>query len=234
METKKEELRSKAENLHLEDERMKEREVKIYSKESSKLALHVIPGHFATSNSHINYYVDVTTLKSRVSEAREAAHVFYTKLNPSTYIDTIVCLDGTEAIAAFLSEELESQEFLSTNAHETHYVVAPEINSSNQLMFRDNNKPAIYGKHVILLMASSTTGETIRRALECVKYYGGIVEGVLSIFSTLNSVDGVWVTKLFGVDDVVGYASFPAHECPFCKQGRPIEAIVNGYGYSKL
>ena len=52
---------------------MENRMVKFYSKESNQLALHAIPGHFATSHSHINYYVDVTSVKTRTKEAKEAA-----------------------------------------------------------------------------------------------------------------------------------------------------------------
>ena len=50
---------------------MENRMVKFYSKESNMLALHAIPGHFATSHSHINYYVDVTSVKTRAGEAKE-------------------------------------------------------------------------------------------------------------------------------------------------------------------
>ena len=49
---------------------MENRMVKFYSKESNMLALHAIPGHFATSHSHINYYVDVTSVKTRAGEAK--------------------------------------------------------------------------------------------------------------------------------------------------------------------
>ena len=42
---------------------MENRIVKFKSKESAGLNLHAIPGHFATSHSHINYYVDVTSIK---------------------------------------------------------------------------------------------------------------------------------------------------------------------------
>ena len=52
---------------------MEQRMVKFYSKESNLLALHAIPGHFATSNSHINFYIDVTGIRARITEAEEAA-----------------------------------------------------------------------------------------------------------------------------------------------------------------
>ena len=39
----------------------------------SNLQLRVSKGHYATSHSHINYYIDVTLTKFRLSEARAAA-----------------------------------------------------------------------------------------------------------------------------------------------------------------
>lgn len=212
---------------------MENRIVKFKSKESSNLNLHAIPGHFATSHSHINYYVDVTSIKTRASEAKEAAKVLFSKVPHNSYIDTIVCMDGTEMIGAFLSQQIENAGIMSVNTHETTYVVSPEINN-NQMLFRDNNKGAIEGKHVVLLLATTTTGETIRRAMECISYYGGTITCVASIFSTIDEVDGTKVEKLFDDDDVVNYQAYSVTECPFCKKNMPIEAMVNGFGYSKL
>jgi orotate phosphoribosyltransferase len=213
---------------------MESRMVKFYSKDSNLLAVHAIPGHFATSHSHINYYVDVTSVKTRAAEAKEAAKVLYSKIPKTNYIDTIVCMDGTEVIGAFLSQEIERGGILSTNQHETTYIVSPEINNNNQMLFRDNNKNAILGKHVVLLLGTTTTGETIRRSLECIRYYGGIIEFVASIFGTVDEVDGIEVDHLFDNDDVINYEAYPAGSCPFCKKGHKIEAMVNGFGYSKL
>ena len=52
------------------EESMEKRAVKIYSKVNSNVVLRVIKGHFATTHSHINYFMDMTGLKSRLSEAR--------------------------------------------------------------------------------------------------------------------------------------------------------------------
>ena len=41
----------------------------------SSLFLRVAKGHFATSHSHINYYIDVTTQKARLSEALSLIHI---------------------------------------------------------------------------------------------------------------------------------------------------------------
>lgn len=213
---------------------MEERMVKFYAKESNRLALHAVQGHFATSHSHINYYIDVTSIKTRVREAKEAASILSGKINSHAYADTIVCMDGTEVIGAFLAEKLEENKVLSTNKHETLYVVSPEINNNNQMIFRDNMKNKIAGKHVILLLDTTTTGETIRRSVECISYYGGIVEKVVSVFSTIQSVDGIPVDTIFTGNEVPGYQAYAQNDCPFCAKGMKIEAMVNGFGYSKL
>lgn len=72
-------------------------------------------------------------------------------------------------------------------------------------------------------LATTTTGETIRRAMECINYYGGMVTCIASIFSTIDEVNGVKIDKLFDDDDVVNYQTYPVTECPFCKKGLPIE-----------
>ncbi len=222
------------ERTRIEEEyKMENRIVKFRSKESNLLNLHAIPGHFATSHSHINYYVDVTSIKTRASEAKEAAKVFYSKIPKHMTIDTIVCMDGTEMIGAFLSQEIEHAGIMTINRHETLYVVSPEVNNS-QIIFRDNNKGAIEGKHVVLLLATTTTGESVRRALESIQYYGGTVVSVGSIFSTVDNVDGHSVEKLFSDAEVLNYEAYSVHDCPFCKKGHKIEAMVNGFGYSKL
>ena len=55
---------------------MEKRIFKIHSQADSKVALKVIPGHFVTSHSHINYYVDLTTLQARQNEAEAAAKLW--------------------------------------------------------------------------------------------------------------------------------------------------------------
>ena len=213
---------------------MESRMVKFYSKESNMVAIHAIPGHFATSHSHINYYIDITSLKTRIREAKEVARVLYQKIGRVPYVDTIVCMDGTEVIGAFLAEEFEKGDMASTNRPETIYVVSPEMNSNNQLLFRDNIKPSIAGKHVILLSASTTTGKTIHRSLEGIRYYGGVTEAVASVFSTVSEMDGFAVHSVFHAEDLPGYAAYTAQDCPFCKKGIKLDAVVNGFGYSKL
>ena len=213
---------------------MEHRMIKLHAKHASDVTLKVVPGHFATNHSHINYYIDITTLKTRESEAMAVAKNLVQKYVSTTIVDTIVCLDGTQVVGAYLAQELTRTGFMSINSHQTIYVVTPEYNSNSQMIFRDNLQPMIRGKHVLLLMASVTTGLTINKAIEAILYYGGTVAGISAIFSAIDEVNDYHINAVFRKDDVPDYQSFNYHKCPMCKAGQPIEALVNGFGYSKL
>ena len=58
----------------------------------NKVRLRVAHGHFATSHSHINYYIDLTMTKHRLSEARIAAEELCGMYKNSTIVDSILCL----------------------------------------------------------------------------------------------------------------------------------------------
>lgn len=198
------------------------------------LFLRVSPGHFATNHSHINYYIDVTTQKTRLSEAKAVAEELLRHYSHNTIIDTILCLDGTQVIATCLADALTQGNFMNLNAHKTIYVITPEHTSGSQLIFRDNSIPAIEGKNVLILAASVTTGYTARSAVEAIKYYGGTVAGISSIFATVTECMGYPVRSVFDTADIGDYSSHPSHECPLCRQGKKIDALVNSFGYSKI
>ena len=198
------------------------------------LFLRVSKGHFATSHSHTNYYIDVTTQKTRLSEATAVAKELVSYYKSNTIVDTILCLDGTEVIGTCLADELTRSDFTNLNAHQTIYVVTPEHTSGSQLIFRDNLIPMISGKNVLILAASVTTGYTAQSAIQAVNYYNGFVAGVSAIFATVDECAGYKVHSIFDPKDLDGFVSQPAHECIFCKEGKKIDALINSFGYSKL
>lgn len=213
---------------------MESRMQKIWSRKDKRIALKVYKGHFATPNSHISHYFDMTTLKTRASEARAVAQVLAQKYSMSTVVDTIVCMDEMQIVGAYLAEELSAAGIMSVNLHQTIYVISPEFNSSGQIMFRDNLKMMLENKNVIILMASATTGKTLQACVNSILYYGGKVAGISCIFSTINKLAGVDVNYIFHRQDVPHYQSYKPIECPLCREGHKIDALVNGYGYSKI
>ena len=198
------------------------------------LFLRVAKGHFATSHSHINYFIDVTIQKTRLSEARAVAQELVSYYTHTTIVDTILCLDGTEVIGSCMASELTRDGYTNMNAHQTIYVVTPEHTTGSQLLFRENTAPMIAGKHVLILAASVTTGYTAQAAVEAVNYYGGQVVGISSIFSTVDECAGYPVRSIFDPKDLGDYQRFETTESPWCKPGQKIDALVNSFGYSSL
>ncbi|MBQ2668297.1 MAG: orotate phosphoribosyltransferase [Clostridia bacterium] len=205
-----------------------------YETKRNNLYLRVARGHFATANSHSNYYIDVVAQKARVSEAKAVAEELRSYFYANTVVDTILCLDGTEVIGAFLAEELTSADFVNLNAHKSMYVVTPETTSASQLLFRDNIVPMIAGKNVLILAVSVSSGRTVESAIEAVSYYGGKVAGIASIFSTAETCGGFPVHSVFNPEDLPDYDNYPARECPLCKAGVKLDALINSHGFSKL
>ena len=207
---------------------------KIYARGDSRIQLKMIPGHFVTSQSHITHYLDLTTMKSRSSEAQRIAATLAANYEASIPVDTIVCMDGLEVIGAYLAEELTKAGIFSMNAHQTIYVISPESGNSGQLIFRDNYQPMIKGKNILILNGSITTGSTLSKTIESVLYYGGIIRGVAAIFSRVDSVASLPVHSIFSAKDVPDYHSYPSNNCPMCQKKQKIDALVSGYGYSVL
>ncbi len=199
----------------------------------SNVALRVCKGHFATSHSHTNYYIDVTFQKTRLSEASATAKALARQYVNNIIVDTILCLDGMQVVGTCLAQELTKSGFMSINAHQTIYVITPETTQESQLLFRENLWPMLKGKHVLILMASASTGISARSAVDCVKYYGGTVVGLSAIYSAIDKTeDGMPINALFHVSDLPDYASYSAYQCPLCRRGERVEALVSGSGYS--
>ena len=205
-----------------------------FRSEYSEVPLRIAKGHFATSHSHINYFIDMTFTKHRLAEARQAARELAVKYHSSEIVDTILCLDGTEVLGACLAEELINEGIKTKNEHNTLYVVTPETTTGNMQIFRENIAHLIRGRCILILAASVTTGTAALEAIEAVRYYGGIPVGVCSIFSCLDLCGNFPVTTIFHSKVLGDYSSVPAGQCPLCKAGVKLDALVNSYGISSF
>lgn len=213
---------------------MENRSIQIKCSKNKNLSLRVIPGHFATNHSHINYYIDMTGIKYHSLIAKQAGETMAQNYANNTSIDTIICMDGCELIGGFLANALSKSSLHGMNEKSDICVITPEFNPNGQIIFRDNIQPMVWEKRVLLLVASATTGKTINRSLECIKYYGGNVVGIAALFSAIGEKQGVPVDAIFTQDDIPNYRTYAFEECPDCREKRKIDAIVNSYGYSKI
>ena len=204
------------------------------SRRYGKAPLRIAKGHFATNHSHINYYIDITYQKTRLNEAKDTANQLVSHFINDTPVDTILCLDGTAVLGACVADELSKVGFRTINAHQSIYVLEPEYSAASQMIFRDNIQPMIRGKHVLVLMASVTTGFTAKRSIEAIDYYGGQVAGVAAIYRAVDEVAGHPVRSVYSIQDLPDYSSYDYRECPYCKQGIKLDALVNSFGISSL
>ena len=185
-------------------------------------------------HSHTNYFIDVTTQKMNLYEAKIVAKELVERYRATAIIDTVLCIDGMEVIGTCIADELTQDNYMNINAKRPIYVITPEFISGGQIMFRDNLIPMIVGKSVLVLAASVTTGKSALAAMDAINYYGGKIVGVASIFATVGECDNYPVSSIFDPNDLGDYQSYKPNRCPFCGEGKRIEALVNSYGYSAL
>ena len=84
---------------------MDERLENLRSTKNPKARIKIMKGHFATSNSHLDTYIDMSTVKIRHNNAREAAKVLAQEYVTSTYV---CCLPAVqpEMLQSHLSHPL--------------------------------------------------------------------------------------------------------------------------------
>lgn len=232
-------------------------QMKIQSKSNKDLVLKVTPGHFSSDRFHVNYYIDMSTLKMRHSEAKLVAatmaekYVKKVELTGSlgglveiasmaelgattTPIDTIICMDGCEVIGAYLADELMKHGVSTNTKHKSFYVVTPEFDNTGQMVVRKNIQPMIQGRNVLVVLASAMSGRTISKAIGTILAYGGKVQGLSVIFANVDEVEGYTVNGVFTRDDLPNFKLSDPKDCDDCKAGKKLTAVVNSYGYSLL
>lgn len=208
---------------------METRATQIRASQNGKVVIDAIPGHFATQHSHVNYCIDMTKVKSQMSMAKTAAEMI-AEAFANTPVDTIITLERTKMVGAFLASALSHS---GINVNLDINVISPEI-TNDLLVLRDNLAPYVRGQRVLLLCATATTGLTAKSAVEGIRYYGGEPAGVACVFGGDFEIEDLPVVKLIDMSDVPAYASYSPSLCPLCKAGKKIDALINSYGYSKI
>ena len=112
------------------------KETTIRSRLNPRLEVSVIAGHFATRHSHNNHYIDITRMKHEHTMAREAAMTLAQRYAYEKGVDTIICLDGSEVLGAFLARHLTKNTLFAVNSDKNINVITPEYDSNGQLLFR--------------------------------------------------------------------------------------------------
>jgi orotate phosphoribosyltransferase len=200
-----------------------------------EININVVPGHFTTSHFHITHYIDLDNLKTNASLAREVASEMALPYLTSTLVDTIVCLERMEVVGAYMADELLKEGTSVINSGREIHVVTPIVNINKNLMFQNNMQELIYNRNIILLLSSISSGTTLDIALECLSYYGGKLVGISALFNASPQKRyEPEIYSLFTNEDIPDYHLFSTNECPMCKEGHKLDAIIVHDGYIKI
>ncbi len=198
------------------------------------IIMDVIPGHFTTSHFHLTHYLNLDDLKRNSARAREVAAELSIPYVSTTLVDTIVCMEGTEVIGAYLAEELSRQGTSVINAGSEIHVVTPLNNVNKQLIFQSSTQELIDEKNILLLVSSVSSGITIKSALECLSYYNGKAVGISALFNAFPDTSEQIINSLFTSEDFPDYKMLTPDECEMCKEGRKLDAIIMQGGYTRI
>ena len=212
---------------------METRSIQITAPANSRIKFDVIPGHFVTNHSHVSSYIDLNGIKNSCVMAKETAKELADNFYNSVPVDTIICIEGTRMIGAFIAEELTSGR-RGLNAGTEMNVITPEFDMNNRILLRDNLQKVVRDKNILLLVSSVSSGKSVQQAAECISYYGGRLVAAAAVFSAVPEVNGMKIHSIFTANDMPGYTSHRPSECPMCAAGTKIDAMVNTFGYSKL
>jgi len=199
-----------------------------------KISIQVVSGHFSTSNKHSNNYLDFCQLKCNTLIARDVAKELAIPYLSTTYIETIVCIEKTAVIGAYLAEELTQDGPSVINTGGDIHVISPVSNSYGNWVFPSNRAEWINGKNVLLLLATVSSGRSLNAMLECITYYGGKLAGISALYRASHDPHRYEINSLFNSDDIPGYQLYSPGECDLCRDGVKLDAIISSEGFTKI
>ena len=208
--------------------------VRIQSEKNPNVSIEVTQGHFSTGFFHTNYYLNVSSFKANNALAKDIACELAVPYMTSTLVDTIVCIENTKVIGAYLADELLKEGTGVMNSGEEIHLITPMYNSNKQLTFYDNELQWISNKNVLLLTTIISSGRTVNNVLECLEYYKAIVSGISTIFLCSKVFPDKKVNTIFTSEDITGYEVYTPSTCELCKAGIKLDALVSSEGYRKL
>lgn len=198
------------------------------------ISLKVNPGHFTTSHFHTDHYLDLDNLKTNVAVAKDVAIELALPYLARTLVDTIVCMEGTEVIGAYMAQELLQEGTSVINMGREIHIATPVSNVNKNLIFQSNMQELIIDRNIIVLVSSISSGTTLRSALECISYYRGVVVGISALFNAYPETHEQEINSLFTSEDIPNYHLYKTDECPMCKEGHKLDAIIVHDGYIKI
>jgi len=213
---------------------MENRAFNINLEKNPRISIKVIPGHFTASSTHTNYYLDLSELKSNAAIARDAASELALPYLSNTLVDTIVCIERTEVIGAYLAQELLQSGARVMNDGGEISVVTPIFNDIGTLSFKSSMVKHIVNKSVVLLSTWVLSGRTLDKVQDCLSYYGANIAGISTLFWVPYKTPEQSINALFTSNDIENFRVYSPKDCEVCKAGQRLDALISSEGYTKI
>ena len=181
--------------------------------------------HFVyTSGKHGEIYVNKDALYPHTAEVSKVGQMFAEKYKDQD-IDVVVgpALGGIilSTWVAYHLSELKGREVLG---------VYTEKDANKNQIFTRNYDKLVMGKNVLVIEDLTTTGGSVKKVVDTVKNVGGNVVAVCVMVN--RNPDGVNAEMMgapFSALGVLPAAAYDEADCPFCKEGRPVNQNI-GHG----
>jgi orotate phosphoribosyltransferase len=213
---------------------MKQKAYKVSLEKNPVISMEVIPGHYTTGASHTTHYLDVSEMKSSSVVARDIARELALPYSSSIAVDTIVCMENTNVIGAYLAEELANNGIHAVSGSSNIHVISPLSNSLGHLSFQTSTIEYVTNRNVLLITATVAGGTSLDNALDCIAYYRGNVVGVSALFLAFPDRMEYAINALFTSEDIPGYEIQRSRHCAMCKAGVRLDALISSEGYTRI
>ena len=214
---------------------MENKAFQVHLEKNPLISMKGISGHFTTSHAHISHYLDLSDMKSNALVARDVARELATPYLSGTLVETIVCMEKTEVVGAYLAEELVQEGNPVFNNNGFIHVVSPIHSPNGNLIFPGSTVDWISDRNIVLLVATISSGQTMKKALNCLSFYGGKTVGISTLFLASHEKQDRVVHALFSSDnDLPEYQAWEPGECDMCKAGHKLDALVSSEGYTEI
>lgn len=182
-----------------------------------------------TSGRHSSGYINKDALYPHTKETSEV-----TKMMAEMFKDEVVEVVVGPALAGIIISQWVAYHLSQMKGKEVLGVYTAKDETGNQIFDRRGYDKLVKGKKVLVVEDLTSTGGSAKKVVDTVRQAGGDVVSVCVMVNRdpkLVTEDSVGAP--FKPADVFIVDSFDESECPYCKEGRPINTEL-GHGKEYL
>lgn len=185
--------------------------------------------HFVyTSGKHGEVYINKDALYPHTAETSEVCKMMAEKFKDAD-IEAVV----GPALGGIILSQWVAHHLSQMKGREVFGVYTEKDATENQILRRGYDQ-VIKGKKVLIVEDLTTTGGSVKKVVNTVRLAGAEVVAVcVMVNRDQKNVNESTVGAPFIAVDILEAQAFDETDCPFCKEGRPINAKI-GHGKKYL